>query len=186
MITSAITKPAPYPRPSISQWGDQIHMSNLYTYHMQFTITLEDKFQYQWALIQYIQNTKVGNMQKKSYTMSLRDILDQEKQKLVSTSSFTRQAPLPWAFSYILWKQICMSNFQSSHRNISIMPKEKYWYQLMLSLLTWTNESTINDAKIETKIQMTVVQKKDDKKPTWKVNLWKQLISFDWLTIKTD
>ena len=57
-------------------------MSNLYTSHMQFTITLEDKFQYQWALIQYIQNKKVENMQKKSYTMNLRDILDQEKQKI--------------------------------------------------------------------------------------------------------
>ena len=52
IMTSAIAKYAPFPRPSTNLQGKQIYISDLYTDHRIFSITPENKFQYQWTLIQ--------------------------------------------------------------------------------------------------------------------------------------
>ena len=77
MTTGAIKNNSPYPWPSKTLGGEQIHMSRLDTAHWQFSITPEDKLQYQWTLIQYIWYTQVNNQQKKARMNNLKGILDQ-------------------------------------------------------------------------------------------------------------
>ena len=53
-MASKYSQPAPLPQPSSILCGDQIRMSGLYMYHRNFSITLDDKYQYQWNLIRSI------------------------------------------------------------------------------------------------------------------------------------
>ena len=50
--TSEIIELSTLPRPSTNLRGKQNCMSDLYTSHRKFANTPEDKFQYQWTLIQ--------------------------------------------------------------------------------------------------------------------------------------
>ena len=56
--TSLNTQPAPSPQNSTNLRGKQIRMSGLDTSHIQFSNTLEDKFQDQWTLIRSMQTSR--------------------------------------------------------------------------------------------------------------------------------
>ena len=62
-------------------------MSSLDTSHRQFANTPEDKFQDQWALIQWMKYTQVNNQQNKAWTNNLKDIFDQSKQYIDANKS---------------------------------------------------------------------------------------------------
>ena len=62
-------------------------MSSLDMEHTQFSNTPEDKFKYQWTLIQYMECTHIKNQQKKDQTKNFNDILDQANQSIDANKS---------------------------------------------------------------------------------------------------
>ena len=60
--------------------------------------------------------------------------------QLVSTSSYTHLAPLPWPSTSFWGKQIFIYCLDISHRNILITPEDKFQYQLVLIRLTGGGE----------------------------------------------
>ena len=54
-------------------------------------------------------------------------------------------------FTSLQGNKTCISHLDTSHRQLSIISKDKFHDQLTLIQLTQSNKSIINDAKIKTK-----------------------------------
>ena len=80
-------KSSPSPQPSTNLQEKQIRMSSLNTAQSKNSNTTKEEFQNKLTQTQWIWYTQVKNQQNKTWTDSLRDILDQEKQ-WIETNSF--------------------------------------------------------------------------------------------------
>ena len=84
----------------------------------------------------------------------------------MSTSSYTQPEPLPQTSTSLMGKQIHMSVLDTSHRQFSITPEDKFQDKWTLIWLTQSNKSEINYTKIKTKTL---------KYNTFKCNIWIKL-----------
>ena len=131
--------------------------------------------------------TYFNNQQSSFFAKKFKETLDQEKNKLTSTSSYTQPAPPPQPSLRLRRKKIRIYCFDIPHRKFTITLEYKYWYQWTLIQSTQTNKSTINGYNIETIIPTDSNFKYDvRKKSTQRSNLWIQVLDFDLLTKKTE
>ena len=128
-------------------------MSGLDAASWQFANTSEDRFQYQFILIQkYDTHKSTINKRRLEWRTWRRFYINQINQ-LKQTSLNNQAEPSPRPSTNLRGKQIRMSGLYTAHRQFYNAPEEKYQYQWTLTWSMRTSMSKINDTNMITELQ---------------------------------
>ena len=149
MTISTIKQPAPLSRP-YSSLREKLCMYCLDTTDRNFVITPEEKYQYQWTLIQWIQKYRSTINREIIGKWYWRWFWINQKNKFTSTRMNTQVESSPQNSSILKGKQICMSNLDTIHKKLAITPRNKYqvlWTLILSTRAFFDNQQYFNQNK---------------------------------------
>ena len=111
-----------------------------------------------WWSIKYDTHTSTIN-KRTLERRSWRSLYIQQSNQLNLTSMNTQPPPSPRPSKNLRENQSHMSTLDTSNRQFSITPKEKFWDKWTLIKLMGENSSTINDANMITKTAKKILDK---------------------------
>ena len=159
-------------------------MSNTYTAHRIFQSLPRKSFSInsRWSTKCNINKTKIN--ENSLVWITWRRFYIIQSKKFMSSNSYTQPWTLPQPSTSLKGKQIHIYYLDMTQRTYEIRPDDKFWYQWSLILLTRTKKSTINKSNIKTENPKENNFKCNDwRKVTQRSNLWKEVLTFNHLTI---
>ena len=151
VMTNADTQLESSPQPSTILRGNKIRMSSLDTSHRKFqshpktSFSINGRWSIKWIIHKSISN-KVSIVQR-----TWRIFYNTQNNQLAWTISYTHPYLLQQPSTNLPGDQIHMSGFNMAHRQFTITPVDKYWYQWTMILSTRTNNYKIKEVKIKTR-----------------------------------